>query len=182
MPPRAHSPARTPISNRHVNLLRTVRLITCRQTFSNGANIRSIRSSLRSSARSSPANNPPRAFSFSNSASFSAAVPCMSHRNASVLIFEPHVLVGGPNRQRHQIDRMVGHPGTDPNQHPSAPNRRKHHAVNRQLLDMPEQGFALCEVPLAGLLLEQFVDVWVSAVGVAALGVNKRLDASGGVA
>ena len=38
-----------------------------------------------------------------------------ARRSASVLIFEPHVLVGGPNRQRHQIDRMVGHPGTDPN-------------------------------------------------------------------
>ena len=47
MPPRAHSPARTPIGNRHVNLLRTLRRITCRQTSSNGANIPGFRSSLR---------------------------------------------------------------------------------------------------------------------------------------
>jgi len=54
--------------------------------FSVAANVRSIRSTLRSSARSSPA-NPPRAFSFSNSASYSAAVPCISRRSTSATVF-----------------------------------------------------------------------------------------------
>src|SRR5215475_925180 len=54
--------------------------------FSVAANVRSIRSTLRSSARSSPA-NPPRAFSFSNSASFSAAVPCISRKSATAVLF-----------------------------------------------------------------------------------------------
>src|SRR5215471_13990921 len=54
--------------------------------FSVAANVRSIRSTLRSSARSSPA-NPPRDFNFSNSASFSAAVPCMSRRSVSATLF-----------------------------------------------------------------------------------------------
>src|SRR5262249_10561875 len=46
----------------------------------------SIRSTLRSSTRSSPS-NPPRAFSFSNSASFPAAVPCMYRRSVSATLF-----------------------------------------------------------------------------------------------
>src|SRR5712692_11270789 len=100
----------------------------------------------------------------------------------ALLSVEPHVLVGGPDRQRHQVDRMIGYPGPHPNQHPRAPDRREHHAVDRQLLDAVEQGFTLRGVPLAGLLLEQFVDVGVSAIGVAALGINERLHASGGVA
>src|SRR5262245_56464001 len=54
--------------------------------FSVAANVRSIRSTLRSSTRSSPS-NPPRAFSFSKSASFSAAVPCMSRSNAAATLF-----------------------------------------------------------------------------------------------
>jgi len=54
--------------------------------FSVAANVRSIRSTLRSSARSSPA-KPPRTFTFSNSASFSAAVPCMSRSSASARLF-----------------------------------------------------------------------------------------------
>src|SRR5262249_32043199 len=64
--------------------------------FSVAANVRSIRSTLRSSARSSPA-NPPRAFSFSNSASFSPACPCVTRTVASTTVFFPFGSFGSRN-------------------------------------------------------------------------------------
>src|SRR5262249_55282466 len=89
----------------------------------------------------------------------------------ALLTLEPHVLVGGPNRQWYGVDRSLAPPRPNPYAPPCAPDRRKHHAVDRQLRDRGEDGFTLRGVPLAGLLLKKFVDGGVPAIGVAALGV-----------
>src|SRR5215470_17204666 len=36
-------------------------------------------------------------------------------REIALRTLEPHILVGGPDRHRHQVDRMFGHSGSDPN-------------------------------------------------------------------
>src|SRR5437879_3659501 len=93
-----------------------------------------------------------------------------------------HVLVGRPDRHRHEVDRVIGHTRTDPHQGSQVHDRREHRPVDRQLLDAIEQRFALFDVALAGLLLEQVVDVGVAAIGVGALGVHELGHAAGGVA
>src|SRR5262245_21192424 len=97
----------------------------------------------------------------------------------SLGILELHVLVGRPDRHRHQIDRMVGDARSDPNHHSRAPDWREHHAVDRELLNAVEQDLALGSIPLSRLLLEQLVDVRVAAIGVTSLRVDERLHARG---
>src|SRR5712691_1235208 len=111
----------------------------------------------------------------------SSAKPRTVMRNSSkpLLALEPHVLIGGVDRQRDQVDRVIRHPRPDPNQHARVPDRRKHHPIDRELLDAMEQDFPLRGVPLASLLLKQFVDVGITSIGIATLRVNERLHAGG---
>src|SRR5215831_15082839 len=57
---------------------------------------------------------------------------------APLLVLELHVLIGGPDRHWHQIDRVIGDARSDPDQHSRAPNWREHHAVDRELLNAVE--------------------------------------------
>ncbi len=52
--------------------------------------------------------------------------------------------------------------GPTPHQRAEVHDRREHHAVDRELLDPVEQGRPPARVPLAGLLLEEVVDVRVA--------------------
>src|SRR5262249_61929709 len=65
----------------------------------------------------------------------------------TLLTLQPHVLVGGPDRQRHQVDRVIGHARPNADEHPRAPDRREHHAVEGELLDTKEQDFTFRRVP-----------------------------------
>src|SRR5215510_15818820 len=78
---------------------------------------------------------------------------------APLLVLELHVLIGGPDRHWHQIDRVIGDARSDPDQHSRAPDWREHHAVDRELLNAVEEDLALGGIPLPRLLLEQLVDV-----------------------
>src|SRR5262249_56412453 len=100
----------------------------------------------------------------------------------SLLVLERHVLIGGPDRQWNKVDRVIGDPRSDPDQHSRAPDRREHHAIKRELLDAVEQGLPLRGVPLPRLLLEQVIYVGIAAVGVTPLGVDERLHSRGGIA
>src|ERR1700720_1875930 len=84
----------------------------------------------------------------------SRAWPDSEGTGHALVTLEPHVLVRRPDRHRHQVDRVIGHSGPNPNEHPRTPNWREHHSLDRQLLDAVEQGFTLRGVPLARLLLE----------------------------
>src|SRR5207244_5027588 len=46
------------------------------------------------------------------------------------LALEPHVLVGGEDRQRDQVDRVIGHSRSDPYQHAGVPDRGEHRPVD----------------------------------------------------
>src|SRR5262252_8240985 len=87
------------------------------------------------------------------------------HPSTSLLDPELHVLIRRPDRHRDQVDRMIGHPRPDANHHSRVPDWREHHSIDRELLDPVEESFPLRGIPFAGLLLEQFVDVGISAVG-----------------
>src|SRR2546427_6033217 len=67
------------------------------------------------------------------------------------LALEPHVLIGGEDRQRDQVDRVIGHSRSDPYQHAGVPDRCEHRSVDRELLDAMQQGFPLRGVTLACL-------------------------------
>ena len=70
----------------------------------------------------------------------------------------------------------------DAHQRAKVHDRREHHPVDRELLDLVEQRFAPAGVALPRLLLEQVVDVRVPAVRVAPLREDELLDAARGVA
>src|SRR5262249_118350 len=100
-------------------------------------------------------------------------------RSGALRILELHVLGGGRDGHRHQVDRVVGDARPAPDEPPGAPDWREHHAVDRELLNAVEQNFALRGVALPRLLLEQLVDVRIAAIGVTSLRVDECLRARG---
>src|SRR5690242_4143319 len=98
------------------------------------------------------------------------------------LRLELHVLVGREWAHPDVGDRVLGDARPDAVQGAQVHDRREHHAVDRELLDLVQQRLALRGVALRRLLAEKLVDVGISAVGVAALGLDEGLDAARRVA
>src|SRR6266446_546296 len=103
-------------------------------------------------------------------------------RAQEVLVLELHVLVGGEGAHPDVRDRVPGDAGADAHQDAEVHDRREHRPVDRELLNLVQERFALLGVALARLLQEQIVDVGIAAVGVGALGLDERLHPARGVA
>ena len=89
------------------------------------------------------------------------------------LVLEAHVLVGRKRRVVDRRDRVLRDTRPDAHQRAKIHDRREHHPVDRELLDLVEQRFAPAGVALPRLLLEQVVDVRVAAVGIGPLGEDE---------
>jgi hypothetical protein len=59
---------------------------------------------------------------------------------------------------------MLGHPGAHPHQGPQVDDRRKHHSLRRELLDVMQHGFPFVMVTLPGLVLVQRIDVGIALI------------------
>jgi len=59
---------------------------------------------------------------------------------------------------------MLGHSGAHPHQGPQVDDRRKHHPLRRELLDVMQHGFPFAMVTLPCLLLVQRIDVWIALI------------------
>src|SRR6516165_5085087 len=101
---------------------------------------------------------------------------------SSTLLLELHVLVRREWRHPHVGNGVLGDARTDAHQGAQIHDRRVHHPVDGELLDLVQQRLALFGVALVRLLAEQIVDVRIAAVGVVALGLHERLHPAGGVA
>src|SRR5579864_4160991 len=100
----------------------------------------------------------------------------------SRLLLDLHVLVRRKRAHPDIGDGMLGDARADADQRAQIHDRREHHPVDRQLLDLVQQRRALVAVTLARLLLVKFVDVGIAATGKRALGLDERLDPAGGIA
>ena len=59
---------------------------------------------------------------------------------------------------------MLGHPGPHSHQAPQVDDRRKHHALHRDLLNAMQQGLPLGPVALHRLLLKERIDVGIAPI------------------
>src|SRR6266498_3014592 len=107
---------------------------------------------------------------------------CQSWDGKELRALESYVLVGGEGIHRDDVDGVVGHPRSHPDDPTQVHEGGEHRPVDGELLDAMENGFAFGRIALAALLQEHLVEVGIAAVRVAALRVDERLDAARGVA
>src|SRR5262245_59204574 len=103
------------------------------------------------------------------------------HGDATWYLPDLHVFVRRERRVVDPGDRVLGDPRADAHEGAEVHDRGEHHAIDRQLLDPVERRLALAHVALAGLLLEQIVDVRIPTVGICTLRVDELLHAAGRV-
>src|SRR5215468_965329 len=83
---------------------------------------------------------------------------------ALLLILQLHILVGGEGVHGYRVDVVLGHPWAYPDEDTQVHDRREHHAVDGELLDLVQDDLPLGGIALARLLHEHLVDVGVAAV------------------
>ena len=81
-----------------------------------------------------------------------------------LLLLEPHVLRHRERVQGDHVNGVLGHPGAHPYQEPQVDERRKHHPLRRELLDVMQHGLPFAMVMLPCLLLVQRIDVWMALI------------------
>src|SRR5215475_10774029 len=99
------------------------------------------------------------------------------HAATSSWSLEPDVLIGREGVHRNGVDGMVRDPRPYAMQGPKVEDRRKHHALHRELLYAVQQVLPLGPVALRRLLLKQRIDVRIAPIRIGPLGIDKRLNA-----
>src|SRR5262249_21250897 len=96
---------------------------------------------------------------------------------------ERDVLVGRRIRvARDQAEPRLANPRAHAVQERELPDRREHHLLLEELLDLLEQCLALLPVGVGRLLLEETVDVRIAPVDIEAARHRKGLEPRGGIA
>ncbi len=75
------------------------------------------------------------------------------------------------------MNLVLGHARSHTDQPPEIHDGGKHDPIDRELLNLVQQRFALGRIPLLRLLEKQCVDIIVAARRIGTFGVNKRLHA-----
>src|SRR5215471_7978793 len=93
-------------------------------------------------------------------------VDCLCTRRAAAGSWglEPDVLIGRKGVHGNRVDGMVRDPRPYPVQGPKVEDRRKHHALHRELLNAMQQGLPLGPVALHRLLLKQCIEVRIAPI------------------
>src|SRR5438046_5339172 len=94
---------------------------------------------------------------------------CYRTSAQEVLVLELHVLVGGEGAHPDVRDRVPGDAGADAHQDAEVHDRRKHRPVDRELLNLVQERFALLGAALARLRQEKTAVVGIAAVSEGAL-------------
>src|SRR5688500_10492960 len=98
-------------------------------------------------------------------------------------LFETHLLIG-PRKgdERDETDRGLFYPRPDAMQRRALQERGMHHALMHEGLHLMQQAFTCDPVALRRLLLEQRVEIGITAIGVEARPKYIDLKSIGGVA
>src|SRR5262245_37315977 len=101
----------------------------------------------------------------------------------ALLLLEGHVFVGGRPGIRVDLQQgRLGHPRADAARPDVLPDRPEPHPLVQELLDLVEHRLALLAIRLAGLLLEQVVDIGIGTAREVAVARHELGHARGGVA
>src|SRR2546428_5721080 len=80
-------------------------------------------------------------------------------------LLQPYLLQRWERMDRQGVDRVLGYPWSHAHERPEVHDRGIHNALHRELLNTVQEGFAFDFVALDSLLLAEFVNVRIAAIG-----------------